>query len=544
MPELPEVEITRRHLDGWLTGARVVLARAADARITRGSPLAFGRAIVGATVKSIERRGKWLRVSFSNGYRAFSHLGMTGKWVRAERGEEPARAERAELEVVREGRVASVRYVDTRRFGRLVVAAEDIPEWRELGPDPFSDGLDARGLASALAGKRGAIKAVLLDQTVLAGVGNIVATEALFRARIDPRARADALSPPALRALVRALHATIAAGMAEHESRSLQFLYEGAENHFLVYDHAGEPCPRCGTPIEEGDHRRSHERVLSAMPARRPGYARSSHAASFSAEPTFATPRSVDPGALGVERGVAHALELVGLVGVARQDEGHVRAARARRSASTDMSRRGRPPFTSSAVPVSSAAARMASRSSSIGGRAPIIRAERWPIIRTVGSRIAVTTRFGLRRAIEVEVVVHRGEAPVEPCAELGVVVELPVRPDVQLDAVEEPQRVAELRACSARIRARCSRSASRPTPESVPFGVVGDRERAVAARLRGGDHLLERRPPVARDGRVHVEVAEHRPRWAPGARRFSAASISPASSRRTGGIHGRPSAA
>ena len=104
-----------------------------------------------------------------------------------------------------------------------------------------------------------------------------------------------------------------------------------------------------------------------------------------------------------------------------------------------------------------------------MGGRPPIMRADRCPIMRTVGSCIAVTMRRVCAGAIELEVVVHRRQAPVEASPELEVVVELSVRADVELDAVEERQRVAELAPAARVILARCSSSGSRPTPESVP---------------------------------------------------------------------------
>ena len=149
---------------------------------------------------------------------------------------------------------------------------------------------------------------------------------------------------------------------------------------------------------------------------------------------------------------------------------------------------------------------------------------------------------LGLRGAIELEVVVHRGEAPVEGAAELEVVVELAVGADVQLDAVEEAQRVAELRLQRADPRALLEERLA-PDARERALGVIGDGQDAVAARLRRGDHLLERRAAVARHRGVHVEVADALAPIGRGSVPFSAASISPPSSRRTGGMNGRPSA-
>ena len=132
-----------------------------------------------------------------DGSRVFSHLGMTGAWVQAT-VDAPARSsERARLDVVRHGSATSVRYVDARRFGRLVVARRDIADWTALGPDSLADGIDVRRLTQVFAKSRRAVKELLMDQRVLAGIGNILATEALWIARVDPRS--PACGTPAFR---------------------------------------------------------------------------------------------------------------------------------------------------------------------------------------------------------------------------------------------------------------------------------------------------------------------------------------------------------
>ncbi len=166
MPELPEVEFTKRVLDEHLRGARITAAR------------------VGRTIRQVSRRGKWLRVQLDNGARIFSHLGLTGSWVVCGVDSAGQRAERARIDVERDAGASSIRYVDTRRFGRLVIATDDIDEWAALGPDPLVDGIRVGTLAAALAGSRRTIKDALMDQSVLAGIGNILATEALWHAQI------------------------------------------------------------------------------------------------------------------------------------------------------------------------------------------------------------------------------------------------------------------------------------------------------------------------------------------------------------------------
>ncbi len=196
MPELPDVEFARRRLEGVLGGATITAAHSEDRRLLRPqSPRALARALVGREVREIGRRGKWLRILLDDGGRLFSHLGMTGWWVERDVDAPKERSERARIDVARgDGVSRSLRYLDARRFGRLIAANDDIPEWRTLGPDPLADGVDLGTLAAALTGSRRAVKDAIMDQTILAGIGNILATEALWHARIDPRSRSDALS--------------------------------------------------------------------------------------------------------------------------------------------------------------------------------------------------------------------------------------------------------------------------------------------------------------------------------------------------------------
>jgi formamidopyrimidine-DNA glycosylase len=253
MPELPEVEIAARNLRRWLAGERIFAARFPPTRVLRGGGARLVPLVRGRTVEEVTRRGKWIRIGLSGGVALFSHLGMTGKWVRRAPDEE-VRFERARLDT----RAASVRYLDPRMFGRIVGAPDGaaIPEWEALGPDPLVDGVDARTLAARLAGRRRSIKEVLLDQNVLAGVGNIQATEALWRARIPPTRAAASLSPVEVRRLAAGIRRSIADTLAREEGPEITYVEEpGADNPFRVYGRAGEPCPRCGARlarIEQG----------------------------------------------------------------------------------------------------------------------------------------------------------------------------------------------------------------------------------------------------------------------------------------------------
>jgi formamidopyrimidine-DNA glycosylase len=238
MPELPDVEIARRNLERWMDGATILTARCADRHLLRPtSPRILAHTLTGKKVEEVERKGKWLRLSLNDGGRLFSHLGMTGDWVNVAIEAPRQRFERGRFDVKRRGRMSSVRYLDMRRFGRLIAASDDIPEWGALGPDPLVDGLDPRVLSRALSKSGRTVKEVLMDQTVLAGIGNILATEALWMARIDPRSASRALRPPDVRATARGLRRTIARELADRATE------------FFVYGRAGEPCPRCGVPL-------------------------------------------------------------------------------------------------------------------------------------------------------------------------------------------------------------------------------------------------------------------------------------------------------
>jgi formamidopyrimidine-DNA glycosylase len=245
MPELPDVELARVRLRRWLLGAHVGTADCTDARLTRPGPTRlFARTVVGKRITDIARKGKWLRLELEDGGRVFSHLGMTGDWKRVAVDAPPLRFERARIDVVRRGRSSSVRYVDARRFGRLIAAREDIADWTTLGPDPLADGVDERGLSLAFAERRRGVKEILMDQRVVAGVGNILATEALWMARVDPRSPGNALLPGDVRAIARGLVRAIERELAE--GRSCGSAEAGS---FFVYGSVGQPCPRCGTRL-------------------------------------------------------------------------------------------------------------------------------------------------------------------------------------------------------------------------------------------------------------------------------------------------------
>lgn len=253
MPELAEVEIAARNLRRWTAGRRIVDARAdpGAARVFRpGTSRAFARAVAGARFETIRRIGKHLLVTLERDgapLGLLSHLGMTGKWVVREGDAAPPRFARARL-ALDDGR--ALHYLDLRLFGRLRLVPgarfEAVPELAALGPDPLEDGIDVARLAERLGRSGAPVKVRLMDQAVLAGVGNIYASEALFRARVDPRRPARALSRAELARVAEALLAAFREAIARQEAEEITYVEEpGAENPFLVYGREGAPCPRC-----------------------------------------------------------------------------------------------------------------------------------------------------------------------------------------------------------------------------------------------------------------------------------------------------------
>lgn len=248
MPELPEVEVARRNLERWLGRGRLVRVELSPRIFYGAAAPAFARRLVGRSVRAVERRGKWLRLVCDGGIELFSHLGMTGKWVRRAHDDPPERFERARLDTARR----SVRYVDPRLFGRLHadLGASPPAAWLALGPDALVDGVDARRLHAQLQRRKRSIKETLLDQTVLAGVGNIQAAEALWRARLHPERAASSLTAAEARALARGIETSIRDTLARDDGDEITYVEEaGAANPFDVYGKQSEPCPRCGTRL-------------------------------------------------------------------------------------------------------------------------------------------------------------------------------------------------------------------------------------------------------------------------------------------------------
>jgi formamidopyrimidine-DNA glycosylase len=251
MPELPEVETIRRRLEPVLVGKTIRALTVADATVSAQPAPELRRLAVGS-VTGARRRGKYLIVDLDEAILVV-HLRMTGQLLFA-RPETP-RLPRFTIEFV-DG--SFLYFYDVRRFGRLWALRDEAELegfFADLGPEPLGPGFSAARLRALLEGRRAPLKAFLLDQRRLAGVGNIYADEALFRAGLHPLRPAGSVGPRGAARLRDALVETLELGIAEAGSSVDSFVDpEGAQGSFQemlnVYQRTGEPCRRCGTPIQ------------------------------------------------------------------------------------------------------------------------------------------------------------------------------------------------------------------------------------------------------------------------------------------------------
>ena len=254
MPELPEVETVRRRLAPHLAGRTIVHARIDDDRLVRPEPReAVAARLAGMRVTELDRRGKHLLVHLDDSATLAIHLRMTGNLL-VDGAVEPPHL-RAVLELDDATRIA---YTDQRRFGtwRVLEGGPELEEFlaERLGAEPLDADFGGRTLARAFAGRKAAVKALLLDQRLVAGVGNIYADEALWAAKIHPETPGGLVSRPKLDVLAAALRAVLEAGILAQGSTLSTFRtpdggYGSMQERFQVFDRTGEPCPRCGTPI-------------------------------------------------------------------------------------------------------------------------------------------------------------------------------------------------------------------------------------------------------------------------------------------------------
>ncbi len=252
MPELPEVETVCRGLAPHLEGRTLVrvLQRRPDLRLP--FPPRFAERLTGRRVLSVGRRAKYILMRFDDGTVLIAHLGMSGRMTVS--AGHPAAYGAHDHVVLETDAGMVVTFNDARRFGLMdLTAAEalaDHPLLRALGPEPLGNGFSGPVLAERLAGRMTSIKAALLDQSVVAGLGNIYVSEALFLARLSPRrlagtvagARAERLAAAIRQVLDRAIEAG-GSSLRDHRQASGELGY--FQHQFAVYDREGQPCPGC-----------------------------------------------------------------------------------------------------------------------------------------------------------------------------------------------------------------------------------------------------------------------------------------------------------
>jgi formamidopyrimidine-DNA glycosylase len=255
MPELPEVETVRRGLQPLLEGRRITRVEVLDERLVRPlAPRDVEHAISGHVVGAVGRRGKYLTITFEDvDLVAVHHLRMTGSF--AGPGQPEPSHVRLRYEV--EGLDGTVRYNDPRRFGTLDIGTRAaMAEYLDarLGPEPLDPAWDAAQLHARLVGRSAPLKGVLLDQRVVAGLGNIYVDEACFLAGVRPDLSADRVTRPAAERLVAAIRERLqeaidVGGSTLRDYRGVEGTVGGMQERFLAYGRAGLPCLRCGTTM-------------------------------------------------------------------------------------------------------------------------------------------------------------------------------------------------------------------------------------------------------------------------------------------------------
>ncbi|MBI2717846.1 MAG: bifunctional DNA-formamidopyrimidine glycosylase/DNA-(apurinic or apyrimidinic site) lyase [Rhizobiales bacterium] len=272
MPELPEVETVMRGLAPVLEGRRIVKVTLRRKGLRFAFPKGFARRLEGRRVEALRRRAKYIVAEIEGGEFLLIHLGMTGRFTVFPAKGEPHNLGEFYFEDGAKGDGphdhvsfslddgATVVYTDPRRFGVMDLFKTEHRLLKGLGVEPLGNVFGAATLAEAFHGKKAPLKAALLDQRIVAGLGNIYVVEALHRAGLSPQRKAGTLVrgkniDPRLESLAAHIRAVLAEAIAAGGSTLSDFAHtdraEGAfQQRFQVYDREGEPCPRCATPIK------------------------------------------------------------------------------------------------------------------------------------------------------------------------------------------------------------------------------------------------------------------------------------------------------
>jgi|SRR5271157_1503535 len=249
MPELPEVETIARTLQPQLIGKRIIEADVRWAR-TVAMPTAkkFKEQIKGQKIVEVSRRAKFLNIQLST-YNLLIHLRMSGDLLVKQGKIKPEKHDRLSLTLADN---RSLVFNDTRKFGRVWLTKDIEKVLGGLGPEPLSDDFTPDWLYNALRDHRRQLKPLLLDQTFLAGLGNIYTDESLHMAKLHPRALSDSVTAGQAKKLHHAIQTILQEGIRRNGA-SIDWVYRGGDfqNHFRVYGRDGEPCPVCGTVIEK-----------------------------------------------------------------------------------------------------------------------------------------------------------------------------------------------------------------------------------------------------------------------------------------------------
>ncbi|MCB8985978.1 MAG: DNA-formamidopyrimidine glycosylase [Ardenticatenaceae bacterium] len=252
MPELPEVETTVRALRQPLVGSTITDVRSDWPRqiVTPDLPELQAR-IYGQRIEAIDRRGKYLIFRLSGHETLIIHLKMSGHLAVVDKDAPASKHVHATFSLA-DGR--ELRFRDTRKFGRIYLVSDPTEIVGKLGPEPLSPEFTVDLLTRRIAGRKRVLKPLLLDQTVIAGIGNIYADEALFYAGLDPRRTADSLTPIEIARLHAAIQKVLKLGIAREGASIDQYVKpDGSkgdmQNAVAIFRRTGEPCYQCQTPI-------------------------------------------------------------------------------------------------------------------------------------------------------------------------------------------------------------------------------------------------------------------------------------------------------
>ncbi|MFQ5958836.1 MAG: bifunctional DNA-formamidopyrimidine glycosylase/DNA-(apurinic or apyrimidinic site) lyase [Alphaproteobacteria bacterium] len=253
MPELPEVETVCRGLAPCLVGRVIARVEQRCEALRIPLPPRFAARVSGRRVTAVRRRGKYILVDLDDGTAMIVHLGMSGRMMVADGAPPPP--EPHDHVVFHTDAGVRVTFNDARRFGLITLAAADEvdrhPLLADLGVEPLDAGFTGAALAALFAGRRTPVKTALIDQRLIAGLGNIYACEALFRARLSPRRKAHTVKGRRAERLAAAVREVLGEAIAAGGSSLRDYVQASGElgyfqHRFRVYDREGEPCPRCG----------------------------------------------------------------------------------------------------------------------------------------------------------------------------------------------------------------------------------------------------------------------------------------------------------